>query len=626
MAGRRAGLACAAAGAVVAAAVLSRGTPAGADPRPDLKPTAHWVFDPDATSGRAVADRAGRLTATLLAGAKVVPGGPCPRAELAGPDAGAVVRDAVPADAPFLPRDALSVVAWVRVDEPAEWGGILGCFQDNGPAEAGFVLGFNKTVFTFGLAAAGTDKLTYLAGTTGYERGRWYHVAGTYDGKRMRLFVNGREEAAGDEQGGPVRYAASAPLVIGRYRDEDEDFPMTGAVREVLLCPHAVPADRVAAHFAADEKLAAAAPAVAPGPKWVVEPYLQFGTRTEMTVMWETDVPCTARVEYGTTYPPAQVARVEKPDPMGEVKLAGLEPKTKYYYRVVCTDAAGRTAEGRPLTFLTAVDPADAYSFAVIGDTQRNPAVTAKVAKLMWERRPHFVLHCGDVVDDGAAKWQWTGDLFKPCHELFGRVAVYPCIGNHEKNHAHYYKYFALPAPEFYYSFRYGNAEFFSIDSNKLRDLSPAGEQYKWLDKALAASDAKWKFCYHHHPAYSSDSDDYGNTWKGPTAEGDTRVQQLLPLYEKHRVDIVFNGHIHLYERTWPIAGRKVDPKYGVVHVTSGGGGGGLEDFSPTPLFFKKEGRVDFHFCYLTVHGNALHFKAFDQEGRLFDSFDATKE
>jgi predicted phosphodiesterase len=322
------------------------------------------------------------------------------------------------------------------------------------------------------------------------------------------------------------------------------------------------------------------------------------------------------------------VVKVEQPGTMGEVVLTGLTPTTKYFYRVVCTDAGGRRLEGPQLTFQTAVGPSEAFSFTVIGDTQRNPVVTGKVAKLMWERRPNFVLHCGDVVDDGTAKWQWTGDLFKPCQELFGRVPVYPCIGNHEKNDPQYYKYFSLPAPEYYYSFKFGNAEFFSLDTNKQRtaSLKPGGLQYQWLDKALATSEAKWKFCYHHHPAYSSDSDDYGDTAKGPTTAGDLRVRPLLALYEKYKVDVVFNGHIHLYERTWPIKGGKVDQKEGVIHITSGGGGGSLENFGPTPTFFKQEGRVDFHFCYITIHQGALHFKAFDQEGRLFDHFSLRKE
>lgn len=370
---------------------------------------------------------------------------------------------------------------------------------------------------------------------------------------------------------------------------------------------------------------AAPAPRVAAG-EFVVGPYLQNATRTAMTVMWETEQPCTAEVRYGLRTPPDRVAKVDAADTMGEVVLTNLEPKTKYFYQVTCTDAGGRVTQSGVLTFYTAAEPGDAYSFAVIGDTQRNPTITGKLAKLMWDRRPNFVIHCGDVVDDGASKAQWTGDLFGPCRELFGRVPVFPCIGNHEKNHAHYYKYFSLPKPEFYYSFKYGNAEFFVLDTNSLRNLTPKGEQYAWLDKSLAASDARWKFCYHHHPAFSSDEDDYGNTWKGSTTAGDPRVRGFADLYEKHKVDVVFTGHIHVYERTWPIRGGKVDEKNGVTYVTSGGGGGKLENFAPTPAFFKMEARSDYHYCYATIHAGTFQMKAFDHEGRLFDAFTIKKE
>jgi predicted phosphodiesterase len=608
--------------AVVAVVLLRGGTTAA--PKPDLRPTAHWVFDADGVSGKTVRDRAGKLNGTLLATSKLEDA-PTPHLHLTGPDDGVMINPRVGPDAPFLPKEALSVVAWVRVDEPTEWGGFLGCFQDNGPSEFGFVSGFNKKRFVFGLTTAATKKMTYLESKTEFTRGVWYHVAATYDGKQMKLFVNGQLDAASSEQSGPVLYAKSAPFVIGRYKDDNEDFPLLGAIKEVMLCPHAIDAEQVSAHFNADRQLTDLPSVIPEGPRWVVEPYLQYVTRTGITVMWETEQPCSAVVEYGTALPFKQAAKVEKPEPMGEVKLDGLEPNTKYFYRVVLTDAAGKKLEGRTLTFMTAPGPSDAYSFAVIGDTQRNPMVTAKVAKLMWERRPNFVLHCGDVVDDGASKLQWTADLFKPCNELFGRVAVFPCIGNHEKNHPHYYKYFSLPKPEYYYSYTYGNAEFFSLDTNKERNLTPSGEQYKWLDKALAASTAKWKVCYHHHPVYSSDEDDYGNTWKEGTTSGDVRVRHFLELYEKHNVDVVFNGHIHVYERTWPIRGGKVDQKDGIVHVTSGGGGGGLENFAPTPAFFKQEFRSDFHFCYVTVHNGTFNLKAFDQEGRLFDQFTRQK-
>ncbi len=68
-----------------------------------------------------------------------------------------------------------------------------------------------------------------------------------------------------------------------------------------------------------------------------------------------------------------------------------------------------------------------------------------------------------------------------------------------------------------------------------------------------------------------------------------------------------------------------MDRQNGVVYVTSGGGGGRLENFGPTPTWFKAECRVDFHFCYVTVQGGQLNLKAFDQQGRLFDYFEIRK-
>ena len=367
-------------------------------------------------------------------------------------------------------------------------------------------------------------------------------------------------------------------------------------------------------------------PAAQPDPAtgYVVAPYLQYPTRTGVTIMCETVEPTTCSINYGLTVPGTLAAVDDRSNTMHEIRLEKLVPKTRYLYQVTCTTKDGKALPSKVLSFFTAPDRDDAWSFTIIGDTQKNPKVTGELAALMWDRRPNFVLHCGDVVDEGPDKREWTDELFKPCRELFGRVAVFPCIGNHEKNHEHYYQYFSLPKPEYYYSFTYGNAEFFSLDTNKF--VGPGSEQFKWLDRALTASTATWKFCFHHHPAYSSDSDDWGDSFKiSPTPDGDPNAKSLIALYEKHNVDVVFNGHIHVYERTWPIRNGKVDQKNGVHYITSGGGGGSLEDFSPTPAFFKAEHRSDFHYCYVAVHQNAFRFKAFDRQGRLFDQFELKK-
>jgi predicted phosphodiesterase len=358
-------------------------------------------------------------------------------------------------------------------------------------------------------------------------------------------------------------------------------------------------------------------------PKFVVAPYLQFPTQTSITIMWETASPGTSVVEYGPTATTLKRIEQQADVTIHELKLDGLEPETKYVYRVSSALADGTAVVSPLYQFMTAVKAESAFTFCVVGDTQKNPKMTAKVAKVMFDRRPHFVMHCGDVVDNGPDKKEWVHELFGPCAELFARAAVFPTIGNHERNHAWYYRYFSLPDPEYRYRYRYGNADFFVVDSNK--SLKPDSEQYKWLDEELGNSTATWKFVYHHHPAWSSDADDYGDTRKGPGRLGDLNVRNLVTLYEKHKVDVVFNGHIHLYERTLPIRDGKVDRKNGIVYVTSGGGGGKLEEAGPLPTWFKAQLRVDFHCCYVTVHGRRLEFQAFDHNGQLFDSFEREK-
>ena len=95
-----------------------------------------------------------------------------------------------------LPTRAFTIEAVVSLDEPLRWGGIVGCVQDNGEEEKGWVLGYNESQFTIGLSTTGADdgdgKMTYLtSGEHTYDLGRWYALVATYDGVSLRLYVNG---------------------------------------------------------------------------------------------------------------------------------------------------------------------------------------------------------------------------------------------------------------------------------------------------------------------------------------------------------------------------------------------------------------------------------------------------
>jgi Calcineurin-like phosphoesterase/Purple acid Phosphatase, N-terminal domain len=359
------------------------------------------------------------------------------------------------------------------------------------------------------------------------------------------------------------------------------------------------------------------------GPQIVVGPYLQHVTQTSIAIMWETGGPATSVVEYGLKAPPDRKAEAPGTGAIHEVALQGLEPETQYVYRVLSADGAGGQTASDVFTFGTAVQPTTPFAFAVVGDSRTYPDRWKRICQRVWGERPNLVLHVGDVVTNGTVKEQWSSEWLKPAEELMRRVTMYVAIGNHERNAHWYYDYVSYPKPENYYSFDYGNAHFAMVDSNQ--PLAPGSDQYRWLDADLGRSRARWKFVAHHHPPYSSDADDYGDAYQGPSTLGEVDMRQVVPLYEKHKVDMVFVGHIHDYERTWPMRGGRPVERGGVIYVQAGGGGAELEDFAPTRSPFTAKLKSDWQYCLVAINGATLQFYAHDIEGRLFDTFELRK-
>ncbi len=531
-----------------------------------------------------------------------------------------------PAVTPLLhiPKTALTVAAWVAVDEQEDWGGIVGTIQDDGGEERGWVLGYDKSVFTMVLSTTGADdgdgRHTVLRGTTPWERGRLYHVAAVFDGKSARLYVNGQEEAFTPDQYGELLYPKSASFSVGGFRDSNEDFRLTGRIRDVRVYDLAAKAEWVRQDFEHGVRLAEleARPAVAQN-GFVVDPYLQFGTRDSMTVMWRTATKGTSVVHYGATLECDQETSVPGAAEIHEVRLGNLEPETQYFYSVETTLEDGSVVESPASTFTTAVNPETPFAFAVFGDTQKNPKVSGQLAVMAWAQRPSFLVHVGDLVDKGSIAGHWTEHFFPGMKPIAQRIPFYPVLGNHEENSQNYFDYMSLPTPEYHYQFTYGNTQFFMIDSN--RNIAPGSEQFEWLREELSKSKAVWKIACHHHPPYSSDEDDYGNLWKTRVStRGDLRARQLSALYDEFGVDIVWSGHIHSYERTWPVReGRAVEQK-GTVYMITGGAGGGLETAGPFRPHFQNNVKHGHHYCMVMVNGHIMEIKAFDLEGQLFDT------
>ncbi|MFO0896420.1 MAG: metallophosphoesterase [Pirellulales bacterium] len=526
---------------------------------------------------------------------------------------------------PNWPQAGFSVELWLvnHVNQPV---GALMAGRASGNAEPVWRLSYADDDVVFALSEAqGKPALARvkLPPESGHQQ-YWHHFVATSDGKTLRLFVNGAEKATAP-LAAAAKPAATPQLELAAYLAHEPWMTWGDLVKLAAVYPAALEPAQVRQRF---EALAADVDAgrnSGHGFRLLAGPYLHHATKSSVSLSWETSAPAAVTIEYGKALnKDKQLAeRLELPvgEPIGAVELRGLEPETTYFYRLSAVNADGDKLDSGLLSFKTAVRDDSPFTFALLGDPETRPHIGRRVAELAWDERPDFALNVGDLTDGGEEphKWQWNLEYFPGLGALHKRVAVFPVPGNGEGDLYWYKRYHLLPEPEGYYSFRYGNAEFFLLDSNQRREaFAPGGEQYAWLDKALGQSQATWKFVAHHHDPYSPDDDDHGDAWSAPSTLGDEHVRQIVPVLERHNVDVVFFGHLHTYMRSRPIRGGRVAAD-GVRYVQAGGAGGNLEDFAPGRAWFAEKTFRGHHYCTVAIDGRKLTLRMHDLQGALRD-------
>ncbi len=206
-------------------------------------PVAAWTFEAARFRDGAFAPERGTAAATSAAPARFSSEAPhALRLGAAEAGSGAPKAKGKAAEA-FLrvgaghpgPTRELSVEAWVKIEQPEDWGGLVGMIRDNGNDEHGWLLGYNRNSFTFALASTKTRRLTYLAARRIYQTGAWYQVAATYDGAEMRLYVDGVLAASDRSQSGDIDDPAGGAFVIGAYHDENETHPLSGEIHHAAV-------------------------------------------------------------------------------------------------------------------------------------------------------------------------------------------------------------------------------------------------------------------------------------------------------------------------------------------------------------------------------------------------------
>ena len=212
----------------------------------------------------------------------------------------------------------------------------------------------------------------------------------------------------------------------------------------------------------------------------IVGPFPQNQDVDSIIIIWETSIVTTVNsVHFGLTSECNNIVYYNDTNYFHQIKLDGLTPSTKYYYKVISD-----CVESDVYTFYTTFEEDESIRFIVYGDSRGvwdNWVNAGIVADAIKKERPFFVLHSGDIVNNGKILDQWI-DFFS-VSAFIHNCTLYPTLGNHENYGESYFKYFLLPNNEFWYSFDFGSVHFIGLDSNIRNSLKLF--QWFWLVKDL---------------------------------------------------------------------------------------------------------------------------------------------
>ena len=243
------------------------------------------------------------------------------------------------------------------------------------------------------------------------------------------------------------------------------------------------------------------------------------------------------------------------------VEVSGLEAGKEYYYRV---GDASRNWWSDIGTFKMA-DGSDETSFIHICDPQSQSEqqyeTFSKVIETAYDMYDSdFIINTGDNVDhgDNFRQWQW---LFNTASETLMDTTMMSASGNHEGmgSYAIEKNYYYSNVPEqdtesgIYFSFDYNNVHVAVLNTNNLNDdKSLSDAQVDWLIDDMQSSDADWKFVAMHKAIYSN-----GSHYKDKDV---CKIRdELCKLMPQLGIDMVFQGHDHVYLRTDAMIDNKVE-------------------------------------------------------------------
>jgi hypothetical protein len=451
---------------------------------------------------------------------------------------------------------------------------------------------------------------------------------------------------------------------------------------------------------------------------FIANPYLQVGynpSATSLELLWITnDTDADWKVAYtngkGNNWKNAEPASFKKiavanvaAHRLYQANFTELVPGTVFSYRVSKNNTV--VFETRAQAPKSKEQP---YRFIVFGDVGAGTKEAKEIATAIYGAKADLILIPGDIVYNAGLISEYN-KRFWPIYNtakpdtagmpLMSSIPFVASVGNHDlitrdldryPDALGYYHYWQQPlngpagkegvaypplrgtdenkkaflesAGKSYpsmanFSYDYGNAHWLVIDANNYVDWTDK-ELTDWVAKDLAdAKDATWRFVLFHQPGFNSSRAHYEQQ----------QMRLLSPVFEAAKVDVVFAGHVHNYQRTYPLTFRPVnatgnqlvsgtakipagkivtgkwilDRQYngtdntrpnGVIYLVTGAGGQGLYNIdqqddtdSWQPFTVKFISKVH-SFTVADVKGKTLMVKQLAANGKEVDSFTITKE
>lgn len=320
-----------------------------------------------------------------------------------------------------------------------------------------------------------------------------------------------------------------------------------------------------------------------------------------------------------------------------EATITGLEPNTKYEYRV------GYSTDRRSDWYPLETAGTGEYEVLIYPDSQSGDySGWEQIVKDSAKRNPDAALYIsmGDLVDNGEQAYQWRTwlDSIKP---LSARIPLAPTLGNHEmytldwkmRDPRAYLNYFDVPSngndtfDRRYYSYDYGDVHYVVLDTQLYESNHEDNHdthhpdlydvQVQWLRQDLATNTKKWTVVLMHRDPFQYAFDRPGASL---AAGFDEEGVLFMPIFDEFHIDLVLSAHLHSYRNRGHVRNFDRDASGPLYILTGIAGDARRPKWKQHPLdVYVIPDREASNYMTMTVTPNQLVVKAFLADGTQID-------